>query len=492
METEELIKKCRAISLEGEEEDKVSFVGNMKTKGAEIAAGCLVGKILTTRGVSIEGLRAAMHQVWRTIRGVRIENLGENVFLFKFALEADKRRVVTGGPWHFNRALLVLIEPTGIGNIAKQAFTHVFFWVQILNVPIMAMNTDAISRLGAIIGTIEEVETSENGECIGEYARVRIKVDISKPLKKIIFLEPEGEEKIPMPIRYERLPDFCFCCGTLGHQFRECIKYKDQKQEDLAFGPWMRAVTMTERANSHKAKNRWNGGNNSREEESANQEGHENQQQNQKHPNSDSGNGLETTRIKVGGATTPTSKSHVAEMGAETLMLEGAKSMEQQVGCDNLTIIAGKNQMLGNVENEAGGKWRELENTKESQSLGLMGLKNKAQTISTEGEVTAKKKPKSKKWKHLARDMCSKDESKMSLLVKKRPRGEAGKRYPEAKKLKMSSSVERAVAQDGGFFLATLNASANSEASDMEEMEVIGSTIEEISAEAEGQPRREP
>lgn len=72
METEELIKKCSAISLEGEEEDKVSFVGKMKTKGAEIAAGCLVGKILTTRGVNIEGLRSAMHQVWRTLRGVRM------------------------------------------------------------------------------------------------------------------------------------------------------------------------------------------------------------------------------------------------------------------------------------------------------------------------------------------------------------------------------------------------------------------------------------
>ena len=80
-----------------------------------------------------------------------------------------------------------------------------------------------------------------------------------------------------MPIRYERLPDFCFCCGTLGHQFRECIKYKDQKQEDLAFSPWLRAVTMVERANYNKTKNRWNRGNNSREEESGNQEGYENQ-----------------------------------------------------------------------------------------------------------------------------------------------------------------------------------------------------------------------
>ena len=36
METEELIKKCRAISLEGEEDDKVSFVGNMKQKGLKL------------------------------------------------------------------------------------------------------------------------------------------------------------------------------------------------------------------------------------------------------------------------------------------------------------------------------------------------------------------------------------------------------------------------------------------------------------------------
>ena len=129
MEAEELIKKCSAISLEGEEEDKVSFVGKMMTKGAEIIAGCLVGKILTTRGVNIEGLRSMIHQVWRTVRGVRVESLGENVFMFKFALEADKRRVLADRAWHLNKALIVLTEPEGIGNITKQAFTHVFFWV---------------------------------------------------------------------------------------------------------------------------------------------------------------------------------------------------------------------------------------------------------------------------------------------------------------------------------------------------------------------------
>ena len=61
METEELIKKCSVISLKGEEEEKMSFVGKMKTKGAEIITGCLVGKILTTREVNIEGLRSVIH-----------------------------------------------------------------------------------------------------------------------------------------------------------------------------------------------------------------------------------------------------------------------------------------------------------------------------------------------------------------------------------------------------------------------------------------------
>lgn len=55
METDELIRKCSAIMLEEEKEDRVMYGGNMKAKGIKIAVGCLVGKILTTRGISHEG-----------------------------------------------------------------------------------------------------------------------------------------------------------------------------------------------------------------------------------------------------------------------------------------------------------------------------------------------------------------------------------------------------------------------------------------------------
>ena len=58
-----------------------------------------------------------MSQVWRTVREVRIEELGDNIFMFKFAIETNKKRILTRGPWHFNRALMVLIEPTGLGEV---------------------------------------------------------------------------------------------------------------------------------------------------------------------------------------------------------------------------------------------------------------------------------------------------------------------------------------------------------------------------------------
>lgn len=157
METK-LIKKCRVIALDEEKENKVSFAGKMKAKGAETVERCLLGNVLITRVVNKEGLRVTMQQVWRIVREVKIENLGDNIFMFKFALEVDKRRVLVGGPWHFDRVLLVPIEPKGIENITTHAFTHTSFWVHLRNFSIMCMNANAVNELGAVVGKVEEVE----------------------------------------------------------------------------------------------------------------------------------------------------------------------------------------------------------------------------------------------------------------------------------------------------------------------------------------------
>ena len=98
------------------------------------------------------------------------------------------------------------------------------------------MHKSAVQKLGEKIGEVEEIKTNEDGECIGLFARLRNSIDITQPFKNILFIEAKGKKNILMAVVYERLPDFYFCCGILGHQYRECLKYQGHPKENLPYG----------------------------------------------------------------------------------------------------------------------------------------------------------------------------------------------------------------------------------------------------------------
>lgn len=139
----------------------INFVERMKLKGEKLTAHCLVGKILQTCSVSWKGIRAVMQQAWKSTKELKVESLGDNIFILTFASESEKKRILYGGPWHFGRSLMVITEPTGVGNIKKQDFTHASFWVQIHNMPIMCVDKKIIQEIGGRIGRVQEAETDE-------------------------------------------------------------------------------------------------------------------------------------------------------------------------------------------------------------------------------------------------------------------------------------------------------------------------------------------
>lgn len=93
------------------------------------------------------------------------------------------------------------------------------------------MHREMMQELGESIGSVEEVDTDEDGNCIGEIVKLRISVDITKPLQKTLEVETDEDGNILIPILYEKLPDFCFCCGLIGHQYKKCTEYEGQPKE---------------------------------------------------------------------------------------------------------------------------------------------------------------------------------------------------------------------------------------------------------------------
>lgn len=60
-----------------------------------------------------------------------------------------------------------------------------------------------------------------------------------------------------MLVYYEMLHDFCFYCGRIGHQYKECIYYKSESKDELAYGPWLKATTTIEWLKQSRGKDKW-------------------------------------------------------------------------------------------------------------------------------------------------------------------------------------------------------------------------------------------
>lgn len=73
--------------------------------------------------------------------------------------------------------------------------------------------------------------------------RLRIRVDVRKPLKRKKKICKKDKSEVIVQCKYERLGDFCFTCGLLSHTERFCKKKLDSGMSmvNKDWGSWLRA-----------------------------------------------------------------------------------------------------------------------------------------------------------------------------------------------------------------------------------------------------------
>lgn len=80
------------------------------------------------------------------------------------------------------------------------------------------MSREMTIQLGGVLGSVKGVDCAESRNWEGACLHIRI-----KPLQRGIKFMPGKCKEIWCPIQYERLTDFCYCCGLLEHMLRECV-----------------------------------------------------------------------------------------------------------------------------------------------------------------------------------------------------------------------------------------------------------------------------
>ena len=128
MDSEELSFLCSSLALEEEEETLApDLKAGLQAQGERSIDRSLVGCVLSTRPIARDAFIYMIKGVWKTKECFEVEAIRSNKFVFHFLLIADRRRVFSGGPWCFQNKLLVLEEPTGVGDYSKMSFSQAPF-----------------------------------------------------------------------------------------------------------------------------------------------------------------------------------------------------------------------------------------------------------------------------------------------------------------------------------------------------------------------------
>ena len=237
---DEVTKKWGNLSLTEREVTEHDLQDTPRVEGAAIVA-----KFFTKRRVNLGAVANTLKSAWRTDLSFEFRDLGENKAIVLFEDETDMIRVLTNGPWSFDKYLLAVHKLGEEEQIQDISFDMVSFWVQLHDIPARRMTKETGERIGRTLGEIEEVDIPETANLLGKYIRVRVKVDTTQPLCRGRLVKFGGPTPVWVSCKYERLPIFCYWCGKLNHDEKDCgiwLRSRGTVQaHDQQYGAWLRA-----------------------------------------------------------------------------------------------------------------------------------------------------------------------------------------------------------------------------------------------------------
>ncbi|KAK4426957.1 hypothetical protein Salat_1464500 [Sesamum alatum] len=197
----------------------------------------VVAGLLSVRSFHPDALQTALLTSFNPVRGMEFKMLEGDRFLSKFFHAIDQQRVLAGLPWAFNNNLFILapVEPTD--NLSFLNLDWCEFHIHIHGLPIGKMTKKVDSWIGNRLGKLKKVDMGPNGIMWGLSIRIRVAIDTTKPLRHVLKIRTIlGDEQLVTFI-YERLPNFCYFCGHLGHISRACELQFDDGFVDLGTTP---------------------------------------------------------------------------------------------------------------------------------------------------------------------------------------------------------------------------------------------------------------
>uniref|UniRef100_A0A2N9GET6 CCHC-type domain-containing protein n=1 Tax=Fagus sylvatica TaxID=28930 RepID=A0A2N9GET6_FAGSY len=205
----------------------------------------LVGKLLTKKHVGKGLMKEILKRAWNTRYDFEITVLDANKFVFAFQHDLDKRKVFEGRPWTVKGHFLVLKEWHPQQTVQEIEFDSTEVWIQVHGLPLDLVSDTNVKKIGQKVGRVIEVDMASKVSMIWQkYVRVRVEIEVDKPLIAGMFA-PRPDREVWIQLKYEKIPEFCYSCGKLGHVQQDCEDPVQKLTNPFGFsfqlfGKWLR------------------------------------------------------------------------------------------------------------------------------------------------------------------------------------------------------------------------------------------------------------
>jgi hypothetical protein len=234
---------CSKISLTDGEKVGISITEGEVEEVRKKGELCLVGRLWSEKKTNKEAFKSVLSGIWRLRGRVFFKEIQDNLWLFEFTKADDKRRVLEGRPWSFDRQMIVINDFDGKITPSQMVFTHSPFWIQVHDMPLLCMSKTVGTKIGNSLGELEDVDMARDGEGWGRCLRLRVTIDLTKPLERGRALKL-GDKSNWVMFKYEKLPLFCFHCGRIVHDSKGCTARKNpgrlSDEGEKEWGTWLR------------------------------------------------------------------------------------------------------------------------------------------------------------------------------------------------------------------------------------------------------------
>ncbi|XP_074378321.1 uncharacterized protein LOC141719854 [Apium graveolens] len=180
---EAINRQMEGMDIEDEENEKLVFDEGVEDNINKFEL-CLVGRFLTEKNVNSKAMKSKLADVWRPAKGINIKDLKSGLFLFQFYHIDDMQWILNGGPWSFDGAMLIT-NTIGTGEDPLEvSLYNIPFWIQLYGLPGSLMTEQVGKQLGDFFGTFVMYDPNNNSSIWRECMRLKILVDVRKPLKR--------------------------------------------------------------------------------------------------------------------------------------------------------------------------------------------------------------------------------------------------------------------------------------------------------------------